>query len=148
MHEMERALAELNTDKKETSRETRRRMFNERTDNEFLKGSFDTKFKTTVTVRTNGVFRLLCYTPSASRTDVAEVTWGEVLHATAVMGFRAEKIYGPAWYFDPVKPDIEQGILFHEPHPDGVDGKITLRNAMVTGMRLRHVFGWCGDTCL
>lgn len=44
-----------------------------------------------------------------------------------------------------MKPNIGHGILFHEPHPGGVDGEITLRNAMVIGRRLRHAFGWCGD---
>ena len=70
---------------------------------------------------------------------------GEFLHAMAFMGFNARKMYGSAWYFDPVKPDIGHGILFHEPHPGGVDGKIMLRNAVAIRRRLRHAFGWCGD---
>jgi hypothetical protein len=57
---------------------------------------------------------------------------------------RSEDVWS-AWHFDPVKPGIGHGILFHEPHPGGADRKITLRNAMVIGRRLRHAFGWCGD---
>jgi hypothetical protein len=34
-------------------------------------------------------------------------------------GFRAEKLYGSVWHFQPSQLDVERIFLFHEPHPVG-----------------------------
>ncbi|PLB33242.1 uncharacterized protein BDW47DRAFT_6308 [Aspergillus candidus] len=86
------------------------------------------------------VFSTVFYAPCRT-SQPGEVAWTDFLHAMASTGFSAEKLYGSVWQFTPRALDIERGIQFHEPHPQG---KIPFRMARRYGRRLNRAYGWHG----
>ncbi|KAL2127232.1 hypothetical protein VTI74DRAFT_11063 [Chaetomium olivicolor] len=86
------------------------------------------------------VFRTLFFHAAVTSTP-GEVSWNDFLHAMTSAGFRAEKLYGSVWHFQPSQLDVERSIQFHEPHPVG---KIPFRIARRIGRRLARAYGWCG----
>jgi hypothetical protein len=93
-----------------------------------------------VDARALKVFRTLFFHPSVTSTP-GEVSWNDFLHAMTSTGFRAEKLYGSVWHFQPSGLDVERSIQFHEPHPVG---KIPFRVARGMGRRLARAYGWGG----
>ncbi|KAK4140966.1 uncharacterized protein C8A04DRAFT_31512 [Dichotomopilus funicola] len=93
-----------------------------------------------VDARALKVFRALFFSPAVTSTP-GEVSWTDFLHAiTTGVGFRAEKLYGSVWHFQPPSTlDVERTIQFHEPHPVG---KIPFRTARRMGRRLVRSYGW------
>jgi hypothetical protein len=87
------------------------------------------------------VFRTLFFHPAITSTP-GEVSWNDFLHAMTSTGFRAEKLYGSIWRFQPSQLDVEHGIQVHEPHPVR---KIPFTTARRIGRRLAKVYGWVGD---
>ena len=86
------------------------------------------------------VFRTLFFQPTVTSTP-GEVSWTDFLHAMTSTGFRAEKLYGSVWHFQPSQLDVERSIQFHEPHPVG---KIPFTTARRIGRRLARAYGWFG----
>ncbi|KAK4236499.1 hypothetical protein C8A03DRAFT_16841 [Achaetomium macrosporum] len=86
------------------------------------------------------VFRTLFFHPAVTSTP-GEVPWNDFLHAMTSTGFRAEKLYGSVWHFQPTQLDVERSIQFHEPHPVG---KIPFTMARRIGRRLARAYGWFG----
>ncbi len=86
------------------------------------------------------VFRTLFFQPAVTSTP-GEVSWTDFLHAMTSTGFRAEKLYGSVWHFQPSQLDVERSIQFHEPHPVG---KIPFTTARRIGRRLNRTYGWLG----
>lgn len=87
------------------------------------------------------VFRTLSFQPAVTSTP-GEVSWNDFLHAMTSTGFRAEKLYGSVWHFQPPSTlDVERSIQFHEPHPVG---KIPFTTARRIGRRLARAYGWGG----
>jgi hypothetical protein len=112
--------------------------------------------KIQVNVRASKTFRALFFDPSASATP-GDIPWTDFLYAMSSAGFRAEKMYGSAWKFDPVEASCDttstaadgpgsntrSSIIFHEPHPSN---KIPYTTARRHGRRLARAYGWSGET--
>ncbi|OAA75404.1 hypothetical protein LEL_07392 [Akanthomyces lecanii RCEF 1005] len=73
-----------------------------------------------VDARTLKVFGTLFFDPDVTSTP-GSVPWDGLLHAMAPTGCQAEKLYGSVWQFSPSNLDVERGIHFHEPRPQGQD---------------------------
>ncbi|OGM51061.1 hypothetical protein ABOM_000292 [Aspergillus bombycis] len=93
-----------------------------------------------VDARALKVFRALFFNPTMTST-AGEVAWNDFLHAMTSVGFKAMKLYGSVWQFQPTRLDVERNILFHEPHPQG---KLPFRTARRYGRRLSKTYGWFG----
>lgn len=87
------------------------------------------------------VFRNLFHSP-LSRDHPGDVPWQDFLHAMVAAGFSAQKLQGSAWQFTPTSLDVQQPILFHEPHPTH---KLPFTWARRFGRRLARTYGWRGD---
>jgi hypothetical protein len=93
-------------------------------------------------------FEAILFTPGPSAVP-GEIPWKNFVSAMVSAlsaGFRAEKLYGSVWKFDPLKIAVERSrssIIFHEPHPSD---KIPYRTARRHGRRLTPAFGWTGET--
>lgn len=94
----------------------------------------------TVGKRAFKVFSTLFYTPTTAD-QIGEIPWNDFLHGMASMEFSIEKLYGSVWQFTPSNLDVENKIIFHEPHPHG---KIPFRMARRIGRRLQRMYGWEG----
>ena len=70
-----------------------------------------------------------------------EVPWNDFLHAMVSVGFKAMKLYGYVWQFQPTNLDVERSIQFHEPHRKG---KIPFTVARRFGRRFNRAYGWFG----
>jgi hypothetical protein len=70
-----------------------------------------------------------------------KIRWDQVVAALTKLGFTAEKLHGSAWQFTPRKLELNRGIQFHEPHPDG---EVPLTLARYYGRRLNRAYGWDG----
>ncbi|KAL4863409.1 hypothetical protein BDV12DRAFT_177532 [Aspergillus spectabilis] len=86
------------------------------------------------------VFRTLFFNPNVTSTP-GEIPWNDFLHAMASVGFKAMKLYGSVWQFQPTNLDVERSIQFHEPHPKG---KMPFTVARRFGRRLNRAYGWFG----
>ncbi|KAJ5794323.1 hypothetical protein N7457_000922 [Penicillium paradoxum] len=86
------------------------------------------------------VFKTIFFNPTMTSTP-GEVPWNDFLHAMASVGFKAMKLYGSVWQFQPTNLDVERNIQFHEPHPRG---KLPFRVARLYGRRLNRAYGWFG----
>ncbi|KAH8734678.1 hypothetical protein BGZ61DRAFT_442937 [Ilyonectria robusta] len=95
-----------------------------------------------IDARSLKVFRTLFFNPAVSSSP-GDVPWNEFLHAMALTGFRAEKLYGFVWQFSPTKLNVKRSIQFNEPHPKG---KMTLEVARRFGRRLTRAYGWSAGT--
>jgi hypothetical protein len=93
-----------------------------------------------VDARALKVFRTLFFYPSVTSAP-GEVSWNDLLHAMTSTGFRAEKLYGSVWHFQPSQRHLGRSIQFHEPHPVA---KIPFRVARGMGRRLARAYGWDG----
>ena len=87
------------------------------------------------------VFRILFFNPTANTTP-GELQWTEFLYAMVCVGFRAQKLYGSVWHFQPTRLDVERSIQFHEPHPRP---RIPFLVARRHGRRLNRAYGWHGS---
>lgn len=94
-----------------------------------------------VDARALKVFRVIFFDPTANTTP-GEVAWTDFLHALDCVGFKAQKLYGSVWHFQPTKLDVERSIQFHEPHPQS---KIPFLIARRHGRRLNRAYGWSGS---
>ncbi|KAK4124379.1 hypothetical protein N657DRAFT_663457 [Parathielavia appendiculata] len=90
------------------------------------------------------VFRTLFF-QAAVTSNPREVSWHNFLHDMTSTGFRAEKLYGLVWHFQPSRLDVGRSIQFHEPHSGG---KIPFRVARRIGRRLARAYGWVGRCLL
>lgn len=94
-----------------------------------------------VEARALKVFHVIFFDPGAN-TTLGEVAWTDFVHALDCVGFRAQKLYGSVWHFQPTTLDVERSIQFHEPHPQG---KISFLIARRHGRRLNRAYGWVGS---
>lgn len=77
-------------------------------------------------------FKALFFTPSPGATP-GEVPWKDFLYAMYSAGFRAEKMYGSAWKFDPVETSIpEKTAPAISPTSSSHTTKTTAASAVVT----------------
>lgn len=117
-----------------------------------------------VTPRAFKVFRTLFFNPDVTSTP-GEVPWNDFVAALISIGFKAEKLYGSVWQFEPTfleasGQDVNEreidasvnnttttakyrNIQFHEPHPSG---KIPFFVARRHGRRLHRAYGWTLET--
>jgi len=104
-----------------------------------------------VDARALKVFRTLFFNPATTSTP-GEMPWRDFLHAMSATGFRAEKLYGSVWQFQPPPPParlddvgvvvVNRPIQFHEPHPLA---RVPFVMARRMGRRLNRAYGWVGD---
>lgn len=110
------------------------------------------------------VFRTLFFDPDVTSTP-GEVPWNDFVGALTSIGFKAEKLYGSVWQFEPILLQSEgetssykhvkslthdaattskyRNIQFHEPHPSS---KIPFFVARRHGRRLNRAYGWTLET--
>ncbi len=103
--------------------------------------TLDQRPRFSVDARALRVFRMLFFQAAVTSTP-GEVSWNDFLHAMTSTGFRAEKLYGSVWHFQPSRLNVERGIQFHEPHPVA---KIPFTTARRIGRRLARAYGWVGS---
>ncbi|KAL8944455.1 MAG: hypothetical protein Q9211_000597 [Gyalolechia sp. 1 TL-2023] len=87
------------------------------------------------------VFATLFYTPTEDEPP-GEIPWSEFLSAMASVGFSINKLDGSAWIFAPVDDQLQQSIIFHEPHPGS---KVPFQVARRFGRRLWRTYGWTSE---
>ncbi|KAH8726470.1 hypothetical protein GQ44DRAFT_726042 [Phaeosphaeriaceae sp. PMI808] len=88
------------------------------------------------------VFRMLF--PSQNVGELRRsIRWAEFVNALTKLGFSAEQLHGSAWQFSPKTLQLERGIQFHMPHPEG---EVSLQLARRFGRRLNRAYGWDAST--
>lgn len=72
-----------------------------------------------------------------------ELPWIDFLHVMTSLGFAVQRLDGSASLFSPVSGDLDQSVIFHEPHPVR---KIPYHIARRHGRRLTRAFGWTAES--
>ncbi|KAI1383317.1 uncharacterized protein F4822DRAFT_420185 [Hypoxylon trugodes] len=84
------------------------------------------------------VFNAILY-DQPDTSQLGDVTWNDFVYAMIAVGFKAEKMFGSGWHFEPpLDWDIKETILLNEPQ----SGKLGFVVMRLYGRRLARTYGW------